>query len=187
MNKFMEVLNYPIEAFQRKSKMTAWILVGISIVIDSVFDPILQYFVAFNHPEINYWVMLKLSMYGVLSYGVVCTAFFIVCKCLGSKATLMNHLNTWGLTFVPTALCAVIVSFTEVFFYIFWNNTLWGMLINFVFVGILIWKTIYYIVYIREMAGLKRWRLFGAFMIMGFVILVLAFLNAQIGLKTPIL
>ncbi|MPN60660.1 hypothetical protein SDC9_208391 [bioreactor metagenome] len=69
----------------------------------------------------------------------------------------------------------------------FWNSTVWGMLLNFVFIGILIWKAILYFVYLGEFAGLKGWRIIGASILMGVVILLMAAFSGYIGIKTPII
>lgn len=79
------------------------------------------------------------------------------------------------------------MAITEVFFFLFWNNTILGMLLNIVFVAILIWKFILYFIYLKEFAGLVKWRFFAAFIIMGIIILIMAALNGYVGLKTPIL
>lgn len=105
----------------------------------------------------------------------------------GSNRSLTEHINAWGISYAPTAICAVVVAVTEVFFYIFWNHTIWGMLLNIVFMGILIWKTILYFIYLREFADLKGWRFWGTCVVMGVIILVMARVNGFVGLKTPVL
>ncbi|PKM48308.1 MAG: hypothetical protein CVV01_04160, partial [Firmicutes bacterium HGW-Firmicutes-6] len=59
--------------------------------------------------------------------------------------------------------------------------------LNILFVGILIWKTILYVVFLKEVAGLGGKKLMIAFVLCGIGILILAFLNMSLGLKTPIL
>jgi hypothetical protein len=58
---------------------------------------------------------------------------------------------------------------------------------NFVFVGILIWKIILYIIFLKEVAQVKSGRMIGAFVVTGVYILILAFATMFIGLKTPII
>jgi len=84
-------------------------------------------------------------------------------------------------------LCSIAVAFSETFFTVFWNNSIWGMLLSIVFAGILIWKTILYVIFLREIAGLKGGKMVGAFIVIGIIIVGLALLNGYIGLKTPIL
>lgn len=159
----------------------------MTILLNAVFEPVLRHFCGDVASDVNVLKMLKITALGVLAYVVICGAFWLVCRCFGSKATFAQHLDTWGMTFYPTALCAVAVAITEVFFYVFWNNTIWGMLLNFVFVGILIWKAILYFVYLREFAALKGWRFIGACVSMGIIILLTAALNGYLGIKTPII
>ncbi len=64
---------------------------------------------------------------------------------------------------------------------------LWGMVLSIVFTGVLIWKIILYVLFLREVAGLRRVKLAGAFIIITIVIAILAAVNGYVGLKTPVL
>lgn len=55
------------------------------------------------------------------------------------------------------------------------------------FGGILIWKIILYIIYLKDFAGLKGWRFFCAFVVLGLYILVMATLDGYLGVITPVL
>lgn len=187
MNSLLEALNHPAEAFKRSNKAVSWGLVTITILINSIFEPVLQHFWGVNTPEIDVLKMLKVTVYGILSYLLISLAFWAICKCFGSKATLTDHINAWGISYIPTLLCSIMVAFTEVFFFLFWNSTIWGMLLNIVFVGILIWKAILCFIYLKELAGLKGWHILGASIVMGILILALASFNGYVGLKTPVL
>lgn len=187
MKSLIEALNRPAKSFQKCSKTVSWGLVIVTILINSVFDPVLQHFYGVGTPDIDVLKMMKITIFGVLTYILICLTFWAVCKCFGSSATISNHINAWGISYAPTAICAVVVSLTEVFFFVFWNSTIWGMLVNIVFVGVLIWKAILYFVYLREFAKLKGWRFFGGCVIMGIIILIMATLNGYVGLKTPVL
>jgi hypothetical protein len=187
MKLFMEALNHPAVTFKKELKAVSWFIVLISILINAVFEPVLNHFCGAQSSTIDWLKMLIITGYGILSYITICIIFWVVSKCFGSKATLMSHINAWGITFFPNIICSFAVTITEVFFYVFWNSTIWGMLASIIFVGILLWKVILYIIYLREFAELKGWRFFGAFIIMNCVILALAALNGYVGLKTPIL
>lgn len=189
MQMFLEALNRPTDAFKRHNNKMSWILVIITILVVTVFDPYINYFVnSVNYPvAIDAFKILWLSAAGVSTYLAICTVFWLVCKAFGSQTLFTAYIGSWGISYAPTIMCAVIVSLVETFFYIFWNNSIWGMLLNIVFVGILIWKSILYVVFLREVANLKGKKLIGAFIICGLFIVVLAFVNMFIGLKTPIL
>ena len=91
------------------------------------------------------------------------------------------------ISFFPNIICSIVVAITEVYFYLFWNSTLWGMVLSAIFVGVLIWKIILYILFLREVAGLAKARLLGAFVVIAILIAAMAALNGYVGLKTPIL
>ena len=187
MSAFFQMLNNPIDAFQNKNKATVWLLVASTILISTVFEPLLSYFAGAWHATPDVILMLSTTALGCISYLALCVVFWLVCKCFGSRTPLSTYVGTWGLTFFPTLLCAVAVAFSEVFFTVFWNNSIWGMLLSIVFVGILIWKAILYVIFLREVAGLKGGRMIGAFVVIGIMILGLALLNGLVGLKTPVL
>lgn len=187
MNKFTESLNRPAEAFRKGSMTLSWVLVAITALVNSVFGPLLQYFCGDIPSSLDALYMFKITAYGLISYLVICAALFIVCKIFGSELHFKDQIKAWGMTYYPTALCAVTVAVTEVFFYLFWNSTMLGMLLNFVFVTILIWKAILYIIYLREFAGLRGVKFAAAFVIIGIIILVMAPLSGSLGIKCPVI
>lgn len=187
MNSFIEALNHPIDAFRNKNKAAAWSLVAFTILVNSVFVPVLEWLAGYRHPTPDIFMMLRTALFGCISFLAICAVFWLVCKCFGSKTGLFTYIRTWGLTFYPTLLCSIAVAFSETFFTVFWNNSIWGMLLGIVFAGILIWKTILYVIFLREVAGLKGGRMAGAFLVIGIIIYALAVLNGYMGVKTPIL
>ncbi|AFA47330.1 YIP1 family protein [Acetobacterium woodii] len=189
MADFLEVLNRPAEAFKRGNVKISAILVGITIVIVTIFDAMMHYLVnGKDYPvDINIFKLLLLASLGVVTYLAICGIFWGIGKIFGSQTQLRVYLKTWGLTYIPTMICGAIVVLVETYFTLFWNNSIWGLLLNIVFGGILIWKTILYVVFLKEVTGLRGKKLMGAFLLCGIGILVLAFLNLYVGLKTPIL
>lgn len=187
MNKLTKALNRPADAFREGSMVLSWVLVAVTALINSVFEPLLRHFCAQRPIILNFLSMLKITAYGLLSYIVICAVFFMVCKIFGSTKSFLAHMKAWGMTYFPTAVCAATVAVTEVFFYLFWNSTGLGMLLNFIFVAILIWKAILYIIYLREFAGLHGWRFAAAFIIIGIIILVMASISGWLGLKCPVI
>lgn len=187
MSLITDALNHPAKAYKSKYFSVSWALVLVTILINSVFEPILHHYFGVTSPSIDFLKMFKITGLGVLSYITICFAFWIVCKCLGSKTTFIEHLSAWGISYFPTALCSIVVAITEVFFFLFWNNTILGMLLNIIFVAVLIWKIVLYFIYLKEFTGLVKGRFFAACVIMGIIILFMAALNGYVGLKTPIL
>jgi hypothetical protein len=191
MNSFLQVLNKPLDAFRAGNKWMAWGLVALTILSNAIFEPLLRFFAGFQshvqHPKIDLLHLLTITVFGVCTYLIICVAIWMVCKCLGSKTRFRMYLNTWGFTYFPTFLCSLVVAITEVFFYVFWNNMVWGMVLNILFFGILLWKTVLYVLYLREIAGFRRGKLLSAFLIIGIFIVLLAMANGYLGIKTPVL
>lgn len=187
MNIFFEALNHPIDAFRNKNKAATWFLVAFTILINTVFEPLLGWFASSWHSAPDVYSILLTTLWGCGSYLAICVVFWVICRCFGSKTQLNTYIQTWSLTFFPTLLCSIAVAFSETFFTAFWNNSIWGILLSIVFVGILIWKTILYVVFLREVAGLKGVGMIGAFAVIGIMIIALALLNGYVGMKTPII
>lgn len=188
MNALFSAINHPAEAFRNRSKAVLWLLpVVFTILANAVLVPLLDWLAAFSHPTQDIYYILRNIILGCASYLAICTAMWIICKGFGSGTPLGDYIQKWGLTFFPTLLCSIAVALSETFFTVFWNNSIWGMMLSIVFVGILIWKTILYVIFLKEVAGLKGIRLLGAFAAIGIIIVALALLNGYVGLKTPVL
>lgn len=187
MRTFLHVINKPADAFRTSKRSIAWVLVTLTILINTVFEPILRAFTGSNSQEISVPHMLLTTATGTCTYIVICAVFWLVSKCFGSKQDFGAYIDTWGLTYFPTILCSLVVIFTEVYFHVFWNSVIWGMVFNILFVGILLWKTILYVLYLREVSGLKRGKMAGSIITIGIFIILLAMANGYVGLKTPIL
>ncbi|HEX3075425.1 MAG TPA: YIP1 family protein [Lachnospiraceae bacterium] len=186
MSTFLEALNHPINAFHRKSRTTTWVLVVFTMVVNSFFELILRYYQG-SKPTIDFSHIAGIFIFGATSYLIICIILWFVCRCFGSTTSLFTYIQTWGITFFPTLLCSIVVSITETYFYVFWNNTIWGLLLNFIFVGILIWKIVLYVTYLKEIGNLNKGRLLGAFLIIGICILILAVWNGYVGIKSPVI
>lgn len=186
MSHLFEALNRPGNAYRNQYKGVAWLLVAITILIVTTFDPVLRKVVNPNF-QIDFLHLLQTIVSGIASYLIICVIMWLICKCFGSKTRVLSYIRTWGISFFPNIICSIVVVVTEVYFYLFWNSVFWGMVLSIVFVGVLIWKIILYVLFLREVAGLAKARLLGAFVVIAILIAVLAALNGYVGLKTPIL
>jgi hypothetical protein len=183
MRDFLDALNRPADAFRRRNRVLAWGLVAATVLVVVIVDPLLGLVVNGFEPPIWSVKTLILLLSGAMSYTAVSAGFYLICRALGCKTTLGEFLNTWGLTYLPTLACAIVVSFVENFFYLFWGNALLGMVFNLVFCGILIWKSVLYALFLRNVAGLQGKRFWGAFAACGVIVLIMAFANMQRGSK----
>lgn len=187
MRYFLETLNYPAKAFNRHNRVISWSIVAITILVDSVLAPVLDHYFGVGHSDIEVLKVARISFLGMISYLAISSSFCMICKCFGSKRSIMDHIDAWGISFLPTLICAIVVAITEVFFYLFWNNSILGMIVNIIFFAILIWKTILYFIYLKSFAGLKGWKFWGAFMICSIFIILFAISGARLGLITPVI
>jgi len=189
MYLLIEALNRPTEAYKRRNSKISWVFVILTILIVTVFDPIISYLVNGTDYEVSIDIgnILMLFSFGCITYLAICFVIWIVCKMFGSQTTFSSYFRAWGISYIPTIICASTVALAETFFYLFWNNSILGIILNIIFVAILIWKCTLYILFLREVAQLKGKRMAGAFIVCGLFIIVIAFINMAIGLKTPIL
>jgi hypothetical protein len=187
MKTIMQALNKPEDAFKIKNKWVAWGLVVFTILVNTVFEPLLQFASDTGNYTFDWQRTALAALLGAVTYLAVCALIWLVCKGFGSKTTFGDYAKSWGLTYFPTLLCAIVVAFTEAYFYFFWNSMIWGMVFNILFLGILLWKTVLYVLYLREVAKLKGGRMIGAFIVIGIFIILLAMANGYFGIKTPVL
>ena len=74
MRSFLEVLNHPVDAFRTGSKTVSWGLVTITILLNTVFEPILRFLCSNNAPAIdvvNILKLMKLTVAGFAAYIVI--------------------------------------------------------------------------------------------------------------------
>ncbi|HEY5555670.1 YIP1 family protein [Acetobacterium sp.] len=121
MNLFLEALNKPADAFKRGNRKVSWILVALTIGVVTIFDPLLQTFVNGTGvaKPIDGLQIVWLSAAGIGTYLLICTIFWIIGKIFGSLTTLQTYIRTWGISYFPTLLCAIIVAVTENYFFLF--------------------------------------------------------------------
>ena len=100
MSLFFEALNRPGNAYHKRYKGIAWLLVAITILMVTVLDSVLR-----KASDTNFQIdgpqLLKTIVLGVASYLLICTVMWLVCKCFGSKTNLQSYIQTWGISFSP--------------------------------------------------------------------------------------
>lgn len=185
MITFIKLLNDPIKSFKERHISLSIVLLSLTVFIVTILDPILNVLV--NGISIDFIKIIKVTLFGFVGYGCYCTGMYVICRLFGSKEKFSCYFTQWALTMIPTAICALVVTIMENYYYVFWNNSIWGLFLNFVFGGILIWKIILYIIFLRNVSGLKSKRFAGAMILNTMFILVLAAVMGYMGLKTPII
>ena len=172
MKTFIKVLNNPVKTFQEKHISLSIALLSLTVFIVTIFDPILNLLA--NGTTIDFGHMIKITLFGFLGYGCYCVGMYIICRIFGGKEKLSFYFTQWAFTMTPTAICALVVTIMENYYYVFWNKSVWGLLLNFVFGGILIWKIILYIIFLRNVSKLHGKNLFIVMIINTLFILALA-------------
>ena len=106
MSLFFEALNRPGNAYHKRYKGIAWLLVAITILMVTVLDSVLR-----KASDTNFQIdgpqLLKTIVLGVASYLLICTVMWLVCKCFGSKTNLQSYIQTWGISFFPNIICSI--------------------------------------------------------------------------------
>jgi len=118
MRDFLDILNHPADAFRRKNRLLAWGLVAATILVEVIVDPLLSFWVNGFEPAIWSEETIILLLSGIVSYAAISVGFYLICRAFHSTAPLSVFLYTWGLTYLPTLICAFVVSFMESCFYL---------------------------------------------------------------------
>lgn len=187
MRDFLNALNRPADAFRGQNRSLAWGFVAATILVITILHPLLGLWINGFRRAVLSADTLRLIVSGIASYVAMCAGLYFVCRALGSAAPFRVFLNTWGLTYLPTLVCAITVSLAENLFFLFWGNALLGMAVNLLFGGVLIWKTILYIIFLRDVAGLRKTKFWTAFIVCGVLVCILAFADMAFGLNVPVL
>ena len=191
MNRVAEAVNRPSDAYVRENSRLSWILVLIMIVVTVVGDVICRIISgAVYDPGSYVFSPVKtgvLMILGVLSYVIICTFFWGAGKLLGSNTRWKKYVGSWGLTFFPNIICAVVVVYTESYYQLFINSKVWEIAFSTLFIGVLYWKIILYIIYLKKVSELKKGRLFVVFTLGCIIIMVMALISLNMGLMVPIL
>ena len=187
MSEFWEMVNRPKDAFRRMNRPLSWGLVAATILVVVLINPLLGHVVNGFGASILSVRTLLLILAGAESYLAECAGFYWICRAFGSTVRFSTYLDAWGLTFLPTLICALTLAFTESFFYLFWGNALLGALMSAWFLGLLFWKAILYGIFLREAACLDGKRFWAGFAGCGALVAVLTFLDLAAGLNTPVL
>lgn len=185
MKGISALCTYPEEALKENYRKMSFSLVLMTIAVVTILDPVLAYFI--KGYDIDIYNIILMVILGIAAYLFDCSVFWLIGKGFGGKANLMVYINKWGITFLPTLFCAVFVVFTENYYELFVGNELLIILFNFLFIGVLFWKTIIFVVFLKTVPELKGARLVAAFLILCIIIVFLALLYGRLGLRTPII
>ena len=188
-NPFSLAMNHPAEAFRTRNASATYLLVPLTILA-VVFGPLLGFFTQADDLPWTFSVveaiLLRLPA-AVATYLAAGTAFWLIGRMLGGGTPWRVHVRLWGVTYLPTLLCAVLTGVAEAWFWLFWNQAWLGVVLGVAFSGILIWKTLLYVLYLRHVTGLAGTRLAVAFAVGAIPILMLAMADLRFGLRVPIL
>ncbi|MGC6767938.1 hypothetical protein ACYSNR_16955 [Enterococcus sp. LJL128] len=184
MKKIFEILNDPVGSFNKQDKVISLLFVSFTALIVTAFDPLIM---GTSFTIIN---LLKIFLLSLIEYSLFCLLLFAVCWIFGNRQKLSWFLTQWAFTLFPTMIFSVLI---PLMFIIESNynhmseNFLWGLFVNIVFFGALIWKVILYVLFLRKAAGLKGIRFYGALLLIIVAALFLAEFMGGIGPKTPII
>lgn len=191
MNRVAEAVNRPSDAYVRENSRLSWILVLIMIAVTVIGDVICRITAdtiyetgAYTFSPVKTGLLIML---GILSYVIICTFLWGAGKIFGSCTGWKKYIESWGLTFFPNIICAVVVVYTESYYQLFLNNKVWEIIFSTLFLGILYWKIILYVIYLKKVSGLEKGRLFVVFTLGCIIIMVVALISLNLGLMVPVL
>lgn len=131
--------------------------------------------------------MMTIFLVSICTYPVACGILWLASRFAGSRCGFREIISTWGLSYIPTILCYMVVVAGECAFYYFIGNTVLKLLINTLFLLLLIWKAIFYFIEARAVLRIKGYRLAIATLAIGVLFALLMFINIQFGLISPML
>lgn len=180
-----ELIMHPDRAFKKGNPYLSYILVILTVVTIVFIDALLGHLNDNGVPSAGR--MLLTTIYGIMSYVAVSAAMWLLCYCFGCRCSILEYVQNWGLTFIPNLIVALLVAWSENYYLVFYCGEWVGVLFFMLFVTCFLWKIILYAIFINEKGGLKGSKLAGAFILGAIIVAVLAYINVNVGLKTPVL
>jgi len=193
MKDIWKVINSPLVVisennYKRKLLLSA-VLVLTASVLNGIIAPILYYLTFKNEfivkmDLLNIFVMF---IFCIITFLTACGAFKLTALVFRKEVSFNQILATWGCSYIPTLICVVLVSITELSFYYFINNTMLGVLTSTLLIMLLMWKAIFYFIELNIVLKINGTEAVMATMIIGFIYLIIIFVGFRVGVKVPLL
>lgn len=194
INILFQAIFTPLAVFNGKKcsgrkLATAIGMVVATAIMEAVIGPVVYYFIYQNEYDIEPDGMKMFLAFSVaiLTWLAVCALFFTFAKVFRKHIAFRQIVATWGLSYIPDFLVVI-------FYYLLiikpeiYNRTGFAtFFISFFFIMLLIWKAIYYFMFMRFVIDTSLFEIAIITVISAFAFIALMMIGFQVGIQVPVL
>lgn len=164
-------------------------IILVTAAFNGFIGPVVYFYLNHNDFDLNlsFGSMVGLFALSEAMYPIDCGILWFTGKLCGQKVIFRSVAATWGFSFIPTLICSIFVNIDETIWYLFVGKPVLLFILNTFFILLLIWKAIFYFMECREVLQLKGLGLLLSTIGIGVLFALLIFVDAQLGLKVPML
>jgi hypothetical protein len=157
--------------------------------LGSVVAPTVYYYVNKNEYDINLnmaSMFLGLAV-SIFTWVVACTLFWSISKVFNKKIGFGQVASTWGLSYVTNFFCIVLYNLFIIIPEINSGSGFSTFIISSLFIMFLVWKAIYYFMFMRFVINTTLIEFFAFTLISAVVFAVLMIIGFKVGIQVPML
>lgn len=171
-----------------KLRLSLMIILAMA-AFNGFIAPVLYYYLNRNDFELSlsFGTMLGFFALSGAMYLIDCGILWFAAKLCGQEVHFKSVAATWGFSFIPTLICAIILIIDETYWYLFVGKPVLLFVLNTLFILLLIWKAIFYFMECREVLQLKGLKFVLSTIGIGVLFVLLILADTRLGLEVPML
>jgi hypothetical protein len=183
----------PLEVFIRdnvKSRLQASIVtVLVTAFLGSIIAPVLYFYTYKNKYIIDLSfssMFISLTM-SIITWLVACTLFWLLSKAFCKGLGFGQITSIWGLSYIPNFLCLILYNLLLIKPEIYNGSGFSTFIISSFFIMFLIWKAIYYFLFMRFVINTTLREIIIITAISALVFAVIMTIGFRVGVQIPML
>lgn len=189
MNILFQSIFTPLGVFNNnyvKNRLqTSMIIVLSTAILETIFAPI-AYFCTYKINLDISSMFLRLVVV-IITWVVVCTVFWLLSKYFHKKISFRQTASIWGLSYIPNFLCIILYNILLIKPKIYNGSGFSTFIISSLFIMFLIWKAIYYFMYMRSVLNTTLREIVIITVVSAFLFISLIMLEFMVGVQVPVL
>jgi hypothetical protein len=192
-NVLFQSIFAPLRVFNRgfvKSRIqTSIVTVIITALVGSVVAPVIYFYTYRSRYEIHMDIssmFLGLTV-SIITWLATCTLFWILSKAFNKGIGFGQVASTWGLSYIPNFLCVILYNLLLIKPEIYNGSGFSSFIISSLFIMFLIWKSIYYFMFMRFMLNTTLLEIIVITAVSALLFGILMIIGFKVGIQVPML
>ncbi|SFR96916.1 YIP1 family protein [Anaeromicropila populeti] len=168
---------------------TAMIIVLSTAVLETILAPIIYFCTYRNRYKINLDIssMFLRLVVVIITWVVVCTVFWMFSKYFHKRISFSQTVSIWGLSYIPNFLCIILYNILLIKPEIYNGSGFSTFIISSLFIMFLIWKAIYYFMYMRSVLNTTLREITIITVVSALLFVSLIVIEFMVGVQVPVL